>query len=1058
MSSAPVATATGALETHHYVYSATAVSTPGRMTAAAVQKHGEDWAHDSVASPRSLDTTAAASRARKPPAEADLVAALQQQVQRTRQQLGSAQTDLEENERKLSASLLSIKLYWGPELDKERRLRQTDSQRADAAEILLREQLGKGQGYMQRLNTLQDAYQELEHSARTKSEIEEQLRTRLERELGIALQLANSKGADVVDPSPLKTQVLRKDAEIASLRLQVHELREAAEAAASPIEAAGADDSLRVAVASMESQLVDANVKAVHLQECIDNLSSELTDARAARDRAQAAVQDRELLQAARDRVTQELATLRAQHREAAELREQEHAHELQEVRADTDALRTDRDALLARLQEEQGERARLLSRVADDEGLRDTLAEREEGLLLLQERVRQLAAGLEAQQAHTRRAESDLAAVREGREHTAAVEAGLREEGAALQARLEIAERQTAALRQALQDTRVRAETLEQTALPAAEARVDALEAEARTLRSAVAQAEAQRVEARKADSEGAAVAAALRDRINSLEMMVRSRDDRAAQLDGELQALKQAARLADATAAQLAAKAGEAQELTRRLEDSQLTEQQLQQAHVDNAALAAQISELQQAREQPATALQAEAAQLRVDGAAAAAKAAALAAQLEQLRGAEVRAEGLAVSLAASEASAASLQQRLQELATFKSLTQSLQATVEEQTAVATALQEQHTRAIEERECMLAALRARVQDNNTDMVAARAEHERMLTQLQTEIGRERSHVRGLEARLGAQQAAFELKEESLVAATAEIAARLQRAEQGLAAAEASCQRECAAAAMREEDHAMRVNSLLEDVEAKDTLVASLHVETRKLGERVKAVRRQQKQDQEARLQHDLAAAAKAQGLEEALVAHREQLATAKANCVRVKRTLEQSQADRSSLQVAKDKAEEALRASVETIKGLGMKLAEGNQVIGQLKASYAKKEQEAQDRATTVAELTEALVFEKTSLLLMKVEDKDSKIADLERQGAKKHAQHIAKLQIAREEDVRALKEQFDRRSALATTPDNSLVDKATEEAHDWAGELEVSFWYPCMLLPPSPPMAAG
>lgn len=46
-------------------------------------------------------------------------------------------------ERKLSASLLSIKLFWGPELEREKRTRLAERKRADRAEALLKTQLGK---------------------------------------------------------------------------------------------------------------------------------------------------------------------------------------------------------------------------------------------------------------------------------------------------------------------------------------------------------------------------------------------------------------------------------------------------------------------------------------------------------------------------------------------------------------------------------------------------------------------------------------------------------------------------------------------------------------------------------------------------------------------------------------------------------------------------------------------------------------------------------------------------------------------------------------------------
>ena len=58
-------------------------------------------------------------------------------------------------ERKLAASLLSIKLFWGPELEREKRLRLGERQRASKSEKLLKDQLDKGVLYMRKLTELQ---------------------------------------------------------------------------------------------------------------------------------------------------------------------------------------------------------------------------------------------------------------------------------------------------------------------------------------------------------------------------------------------------------------------------------------------------------------------------------------------------------------------------------------------------------------------------------------------------------------------------------------------------------------------------------------------------------------------------------------------------------------------------------------------------------------------------------------------------------------------------------------------------------------------------------------
>lgn len=1039
-----MAAATGAIEPHHHVYKATSVSTPGRgrgeVTAYAAGA-AEVVANGTTKTAAALPAPPVAPQAPTGDAARE-TQALRQQLIHTRQQLGGAQADLDEKERKLSASLLSIKLYWGPELDKERRLRQTAIQRADAAEVLLREQLGKGRGYMERLNTLQDAYEELERSARTKSEIEEQLRSKLERELGIAMQLANSTATGVADPSPLKTQVLRKDAEIAALRLQVHELEEAAEDSATLTAAMVAPPSTQATegvsqeVAELNGQLTAAQEAIMELEERVRAADAVVADAHAMKERAHGSLRDRDLMQQARDRVTQELATMRAQHSETLELREQEHARILEGMQGELENMRADRDALQARLHEEQSQHSHILTRLDDQEVLRESLAERDEQMMMLQERARQLTAELDAQQAHVRRVDADISTLRASKEQREAEEAELRIAIASLTNDRDAAVAEVVTVKEALEAERSRANHLQNTAVPAAEARVALLEAEAGQLRKAAADAEGK---VARANSERDSSLASLQEKVSDLEVGIRARDDKAAQLENEVAALLQSTRDADMAATQLASKDAEVHQLRKQLEESQKAEQSLNAARVDNAALKAQIFELQQARGQTETALQSEVTKLRVDNASAAAQAAELASQLEQLKRADLRAEELAVALAASNASVLSLQQRTDELSAAETEVQTLRVTTAEQGAEIKSLHEHHSKSAEAHERAVAALRAELQKQADTIDAQHTEQLGAVSRWESEAASLRGQMLELEGQLESRQLEFERKEQELLAAVKDSKAELERVEQGMAAVVTSRQQERDASALREEDHALRVNSLLEDVEAKDALVESLHGEVRKLSERIKAARKQQKQDQEARAQLERSTAAKTQTLEEQLSNQKKQLETSRANCSHVKRTLDQVKADRISMQVATDKAEEALRASVETIKGLGMKLADSNQMIGQLKASCAKKEQEAQDRATTVAELTEALVFEKTSLLLMKVEDKDSKIADLERQGAQKHADRIAKLQAAREEDVKALKEQFDKRAALAASPDNSLVDKSTEEAHDWAGELE-------------------
>lgn len=86
-------------------------------------------------------------------------------------------------ERKLQASLLSIKMFWAPELEKERRAKISERKRADKAEEVLKLQLEKGVKYMQKLMELEQAYEELEQSSQKQTQLESDLRAQLEEQL-----------------------------------------------------------------------------------------------------------------------------------------------------------------------------------------------------------------------------------------------------------------------------------------------------------------------------------------------------------------------------------------------------------------------------------------------------------------------------------------------------------------------------------------------------------------------------------------------------------------------------------------------------------------------------------------------------------------------------------------------------------------------------------------------------------------------------------------------------------------------------------------------------------
>eukprot|EP00037_Helgoeca_nana_P027544 m.315910 g.315910 ORF g.315910 m.315910 type:complete len:1007 (+) comp27534_c0_seq2:238-3258(+) len=97
-------------------------------------------------------------------------------------------------ERKLQASLLSIKMFWAPELERERKVRLVEKTRAEKAERVLKEQLEKGVRYMQKLVHLEAAYEELEIGAQKQGRLEAELRASLEAQLSQKFDNARDGG------------------------------------------------------------------------------------------------------------------------------------------------------------------------------------------------------------------------------------------------------------------------------------------------------------------------------------------------------------------------------------------------------------------------------------------------------------------------------------------------------------------------------------------------------------------------------------------------------------------------------------------------------------------------------------------------------------------------------------------------------------------------------------------------------------------------------------------------------------------------------------------------
>eukprot|EP00041_Stephanoeca_diplocostata_P025669 m.677460 g.677460 ORF g.677460 m.677460 type:complete len:839 (+) comp22796_c0_seq2:481-2997(+) len=88
-------------------------------------------------------------------------------------------------------------MFWAPELERERRARITERNRANKAEKVLKEQLEKGVKYMKKLMELEKAYEELEDGAQKQARMEAELRSNLE----VALSQQGRRGTSWSDIS-----------------------------------------------------------------------------------------------------------------------------------------------------------------------------------------------------------------------------------------------------------------------------------------------------------------------------------------------------------------------------------------------------------------------------------------------------------------------------------------------------------------------------------------------------------------------------------------------------------------------------------------------------------------------------------------------------------------------------------------------------------------------------------------------------------------------------------------------------------------------------------------
>lgn len=102
--------------------------------------------------------------------------------------------------------------------------------------------------------------------------------------------------------------------------------------------------------------------------------------------------------------------------------------------------------------------------------------------------------------------------------------------------------------------------------------------------------------------------------------------------------------------------------------------------------------------------------------------------------------------------------------------------------------------------------------------------------------------------------------------------------------------------------------------------------------------------------------------------------------------------------------------------VQDLDTQLVQKQKLLAEARSKQAATEETVAELERRIREMSESLVFERTERLLERVSDKDARIALLEQAGAKRHAAELEVLRREHAEDVRALKEQFARRAALA------------------------------------------
>eukprot|EP00730_Choanoeca_flexa_P018788 TRINITY_DN9155_c0_g1_i3.p1 TRINITY_DN9155_c0_g1~~TRINITY_DN9155_c0_g1_i3.p1 ORF type:complete len:1195 (+),score=475.15 TRINITY_DN9155_c0_g1_i3:155-3739(+) len=306
---------------------------------------------------------------------------LQQELLKARKDLIKVHKQLDIKERKVQASVLSIKAFWGPELEKERKAREAERQRAEAAEVLLRQQEARNDRYMQRIKQFQTTFERLQASLRADSMDKSSPLSPSSASLIDPNQATEAELKQAVQEHQAQTLVLQR--QVARLEQQLA-LQQTEQGLSQLVTGADVAPSPAKEAHPAHSSASD-NARATVLQVEVDALQAKLTDltteAATAKQRLDSALDQTAELTQARDGLREELTTQTT----AAQARQAEltaaFEAELGTLRNDLATARTDLEATCAELAEVKVRNEALTDRTCTQEQVIAALTQDKEQL-----------------------------------------------------------------------------------------------------------------------------------------------------------------------------------------------------------------------------------------------------------------------------------------------------------------------------------------------------------------------------------------------------------------------------------------------------------------------------------------------------------------------------------------------------------------------------------------------------------------------------------------------------------------------------------------------------